>query len=300
MVYVISGFSCMIGYALLRTLPEGDKIIALVKPGEKIHDFVMKNENIKIRECDIRDYRYFSTNDKGDVFIHLAWLSTGGEERDNIRVQIDNIVYTVDAVELAAKMNCKVFIGAGSQAEYGLKNEKLSPDTPTEPMSAYGIAKYCAGKMSENLCDKYGMRINWVRFLSVYGEYDRERNFIPYLIKTFLSGGVPFVTDCTQIWDYIYCDDAARAVYCIARNGINKKSYPIGSGKSDTLKNYVLKIRELTGGKGIHFGARERKATEPFYLCADVDELRRDTGFHPTVDFDTGIKKCIGFIKENE
>ena len=46
MVYVISGFSCMIGYALLRTLPEGDKIIALVKPGEKIFDFVKKSKNI--------------------------------------------------------------------------------------------------------------------------------------------------------------------------------------------------------------------------------------------------------------
>lgn len=299
MRYAVSGFCGMIGYALLRTLGKDDEIIAITRPNAKLPKEIKKDKRLKFFECDIRNYDNCATNETADVFIHLAWLSTGQDERNNERVQLENVKYTLDAIELAAKMGCRVFIGAGSQAEYGNKEEKLTANTVAEPKSAYGIAKYCAGKMGEICCNRHKMRINWVRFLSVYGEYDRERNFIPYLIKTFLDGDIPEVTECTQIWDYIYCDDVARAVFAVAEKGKNGKSYPIGSGKSDTLRNFVMKIKEATGGKDVHFGARERKNTEPYYLCADISELFADTGFLPETDFDDGIKRCVDFIKEN-
>lgn len=34
------------------------------------------------------------------------------------------------------------------------------------------------------------------------------------------------------------------------------------------------------------------------YLCADIDDLKRDTGFEPTVDFKTGIKNTVEWYKE--
>ena len=47
----------------------------------------------------------------------LAWASTdGAAARDNAYDQADNIQTTLKAVELAKRCNCKVFVGAGSQA----------------------------------------------------------------------------------------------------------------------------------------------------------------------------------------
>lgn len=34
------------------------------------------------------------------------------------------------------------------------------------------------------------------------------------------------------------------------------------------------------------------------YLCADIDDLKRDTGFEPKVDFKTGIKILLSGIKD--
>jgi nucleoside-diphosphate-sugar epimerase len=36
------------------------------------------------------------------------------------------------------------------------------------------------------------------------------------------------------------------------------------------------------------------------YLCADIDELTRDTGFVPQVDFKTGIRQTIEYVKHME
>ena len=54
-----------------------------------------------------------------DTFYHIAWGYTGAARNKSTRLQSKNIDYTLDAVEAAAKLGCKRFIGAGSQAEYG-------------------------------------------------------------------------------------------------------------------------------------------------------------------------------------
>ena len=33
------------------------------------------------------------------------------------------------------------------------------------------------------------------------------------------------------------------------------------------------------------------------YLCADIEDLKRDTGFEPQVDFETGIKNTVEWYK---
>ena len=54
----------------------------------------------------------------------------------------------MDAVNLAHRLGCEFFIGAGSQAEYGRVEGKLNAQVPTNPENGYGMAKLCAGQMS--------------------------------------------------------------------------------------------------------------------------------------------------------
>ena len=125
----------------------------------------------------------------------------------------------------------KVFIGAGSQAEYGVQSVDLTPELPVKPESGYGIAKYATGKLSAMLCKSLGMRQNWVRNLSVYGPNDGENTLISYVIRELKAGRSPELTKCEQIWDYLYADDAGDAILAIAEKGVDGKAYPLGSGK---------------------------------------------------------------------
>jgi len=191
-------------------------------------------------------------------------------------------------------LGCKKFIGAGSQAEYGIVTEPLKPDTPVNPLSGYGIAKYAAGKLSGLLCTQLGLQFNWVRILSVYGPHDGAHTLIMYAINELRAGRSPEFTKCEQIWDYLYNDDSARAFLAIGEKGVDGKTYPLGSGNKKILSEYLEIIKNIIAPNiTLQFGKKEYYPHQPMYLCADISELSNDTGWKPEVSFEEGIKLII-------
>lgn len=123
-----------------------------------------------------------------DTFYHIAWGYTGAARNKSTRLQSKNIDYTLDAVEAAAKLGCKRFIGAGSQAEYGpLDREMIGPDAPEHPTTPYGVSKLAAGKLSKLLCKELGIEWIWPRIFSVYGIYDKESTMVMTALHQFLA-----------------------------------------------------------------------------------------------------------------
>lgn len=188
----------------------------------------------------------------------------------------------------------KVFIGAGSQAEYGVQSVDLTPELPVKPESGYGIAKYATGKLSAMLCKSLGMRQNWVRNLSVYGPNDGENTLISYVIRELKAGRSPELTKCEQIWDYLYADDAGDAILAIAEKGVDGKAYPLGSGKGRRLSDYIEDIRQaINPSIEVKFGAKEYYSHQPMYLVADLKKLSADTGWSLSWSFGEGIRMLI-------
>ena len=101
-------------------------------------------------------YDSISKLENPDEFVTKTF---GGSEqgRNDMITQVKNIQYTLDAVHVARMSGCKVFIGTGSQAEYGRVDTALKPDTPCFPENGYGMAKLCAGQMSRVECEKMGI-----------------------------------------------------------------------------------------------------------------------------------------------
>lgn len=295
MKIVVSGGTGMIARALLSlAVEEGHEAFALVRPDSSRLSALPAG--VKTLFCDLSDYHAFSPKERADVFFHLAWAKTSVAGRDDVAVQEKNIAYTLDAAALAARMGCTCFVGAGSQAEYGRKSgEKLGSFTSAEPESGYGIAKYAAGKLSYLACDKAGVRHCWTRILSVFGEHDAPTTLISYLRDCFVRGETPQLTPCEQVWDYLYCKDAARALLAVGLSGKHGKTYPIGSGVGRRLSEYVEEMRDiLAPGAPVAFGAKAYYPHQPMYMVADLSELTLDTGFTPAYTFAQGISAAYG------
>ncbi len=293
MKFVVTGATGMIGYALVNQIKkEGHEVVALVHSSSKRISVIPNG--VETVSCGLDEYGNYEPDFKADVFVHLAWGKTDPNSRDNKSAQEANVQYTVDAVKLANKMGCKVFVGAGSQAEYGVKSEPLTCNTLADPQSEYGKAKLKAGVLAKAECDKYGIRFNWCRILSVYGIGDNSTTLISYIINSFSKGESPVLTKCEQIWDYVYSEDCANAVYLIALRGVNGKIYPIASGNSRKLSEFVNDIAcEMNFTGKIGFGEKEYYPHQPMFLCADISELTSDTGFTPKVSFKDGIKYIL-------
>jgi nucleoside-diphosphate-sugar epimerase len=292
---VVTGATSMLGSALIKCAMEQDiEILALVRKDSYRLENLPKSRLIKLQYADLSDYIDLDISGKYDIFYHLAWDKTFGASRDDTDIQAKNIEYTLNAVQLAKRLGCSVFVGAGSQAEYGPVALPLKSDTPVNPQSGYGIAKYAAGRLSYLLCSQLGIRHNWVRIVSTYGPLDASHTLISYVINELISGRSPELTKCEQVWDYLYCDDAARAFWAIGIRGINGKIYPLGSGKPRKLSEYLESLRDIINPHGVLlFGAKHYYPYQPMYLCADISDITTDTGWEPEVSFEEGIRRLI-------
>lgn len=301
---VITGATGMLGIALIRRLTkEGYAVYAVIRPGSHRSENIPKQDNVYIIECDLKNILKLNSliSEKCDLFFHFAWDGTYGEARNDMDVQIDNIQSAVDAAETAKNLGCTVFVGAGSQAEYGRCNEKIAPDLKTRPENGYGIAKLCAGQMTRLVCQKHGIKHIWCRILSVYGPYDGNQTMVMSGIRQMLDGKRPSYTKGEQLWDYLYCDDAANAFYLAAVNGSDGSVYCVGSGRTRELKDYIFAIRDAVNpNMEVGIGDIPYFENQVMYLCADISSLTADTGFIPKYSFEEGIQKTVEWYKKNE
>ena len=287
---IITGATGMIGSAIVReALKQDYDITCLIRKDSLRIKNIPLNEFVHIIDCNITDYKTIKLNGNYDIFMHLAWDKTTVEGRDDVKCQLKNIEYTLDAVDLAKRCGCSVFIGAGSQAEYGIQTVPLTTELPVNPESGYGIAKYTAGKFAEMLCKKLGIRFNWMRILSVYGQNDGANTLISYVIRELHAGRSPELTKCEQIWDYLHCEDAASAFLAVAERGVDGKFYPLGSGQGRRLIDYVRDLQiQIAPNIPIKYGAKDYYPHQPMYLVADMSEFERDTGWKAQISFFDG------------
>lgn len=292
---IVTGATGAVGSAVVRrALEKGIDVTCIVHKGSKRLGNLPQSDSVMILESDMHDYQTLTIEGEYDAFIHLSWEKTFGASRDDAEVQTRNIQYTLDACHLAKRCGCQVFVGAGSQAEYGVQSVGLTSDLPVNPESGYGIAKYAAGKLSAMLCKNLGMRQCWVRILSVYGPNDGENSLISYLIREFKAGNAPQLTKCEQMWDYLYADDAADAILAVAEKGVDGKAYPLGSGNGRRLSEFVEDIRNaINPSLEVLYGAKEYYPHQPMHLVADISELAADTGWKPRWSFIDGIKVIL-------
>lgn len=297
----ITGATGMIGSALIELcVNEEVEVYAFCRRGSDRFKSIIKHPKVHVIECALADLADFDADslEKCDVFYHFGWEATIGAGRNDDEIQNRNIQYTLDAVNLAQKLSCKRFVGAGSQAEYGPVNGMLNEITPVNPQNAYGKAKLIAGEQSRLECERLGMEHIWTRILSVYGPRDSEKTMISMLIRDLLKGNRPKLTKGEQKWDYLYCEDAARALFLLGEKGNDKKTYCIGSGNALQLLYYINVIRDMIAPEAeLGIGEVPYADGQIMYLCADISELTKDTGFVPKVRFEEGIKKTIEWIR---
>lgn len=298
---IITGVTGTIGMALLQELTEqGMEVLAICREGSDRNARIPHDPKIKCIECSMDRLENITAEEYGryDVCYHLAWMGTTGKSRDDMYLQNRNVRYALDAVEMAARLGCHTFIGAGSQAEYGHVQGKLTPATATNPVTGYGIAKLCAGQMTRERAHQLGMRHIWVRVLSIYGPYDGKQSMVMSGIYDLLAGKIPQYTKGEQQWDYLYSGDAARAFRMLGEKE-SEGAYCLGSGQVRPLKEYIELIRKNVDPRAkVTLGAIPYQENQVMYLCADISRLTAETGFVPETSFEEGIRKTIGWCRE--
>ena len=289
----------MIGVSLIEELlKNGYEVVGIVRPGSKRLDRLLSHQNLHIVACDLHDLCSLSDSlpHDFDICFHMAWTDTGKGRNTDVFGQLENVRLTLDALDLSAKLGCSLFVGAGSQAEFGPKETgPIGPLSIEKPNTAYGMCKLAAGTLAMLRAEELGLRCIWPRIFSIFGKNDKDTSLINYTLGCLLEGRKPSLTASTQIWDYLYVSDVAKALFLIGEKGIDRKKYCLGSGSGRPLYEYINEIKDLVDPTAeIGFGEVPYTEYSLTYLVADTTELIEDTGFVPEYTFRQGMKEMMG------
>lgn len=299
---IITGATGAVGTALIKACIEKQiEVLVFVREDSKRNSNIPKHPLVKTMNCSLEELAEVVNPEETcyDVFYHLAWAGTTGEARNDMYLQNMNVKYALDAVGAAKRFGCHTFVGIGSQAEYGRVEGLLHYDTPVKPEMGYGIGKLCAGQMTREYAHQLGLKHEWVRILSIYGPYDGMQSMVMSTVQKLLNGEVPRFTKGEQMWDYLYSEDAADALVGIGERGKDGSIYVLGSGQASPLSEYIEIIRDkVNPDMPIELGAIPYAKRQVMHLCADISNLKEDTGFHAKTSFEDGIEKILMWYKE--
>ena len=207
------------------------------------------------------------------------------------------MVNTIAAMFGADKIGCRLFVEAGSQAEYGTVLTPISEATPCNPFSAYGKAKLEVCRRLSELSAELGIKYLHLRIFSLFGEGDHPWTLVMSSLGKMLRNEAVDLSPCTQHWDFLYVKDAVRQMaslcdYALTSKDFRSEVYHIASGDSRPLKDFVERMKVLTGsGSELNYGA-----VTPQYVVSlqpDMSKTQAVVGRLCEYSFDDVINRMI-------
>lgn len=255
MKYLITGASGFIGVEISKVLlSQGNIVYAVCRKESKGLGNVPQHENLRIIWADLSHLDDICSQvSDADVFIHLAWQGTVSNGRFNSDIQKENVDNAFTAMRVAKDIGCKLFVESGSQAEYGTCTSLITEDSPCMPFSDYGKAKLEVWQKGKDICGELGMKYIHLRIFSMFGENDHQYTLVMSIIDKMLKNEPSIdLSSCTQMWNYVYCPDAARMIIGLCEQAIDRSDftaevYNIASNDTRELKEFVERIKTLTG-----------------------------------------------------
>ena len=285
---VVTGAAGFLGTSLVKELlRSGCFVYAIVRPGSKHNERLIKEKNVRLIPVEINEYNQLPNLiiDRCEFFFHLAWQGA----RDDFSEQKKNIDYTIAALEAAKALSCKRFICIGSQAEYGLRSCLTTEETLPDPNTSYGAAKLATLYLSRNRAEQLGIEWIWGRVFSVYGKYEPRGRMLPDLIAALQQKKSFQLTSATQSWDYLYSEDAAEALVALMEHGHAGEIYNIANGGVHPLRYFTEQLREYFAPEAkLYYGEERRQIVS---LQPSVEKIRKDTGWFARTGFVEGIKQ---------
>ncbi|HVI42642.1 MAG TPA: NAD(P)-dependent oxidoreductase [Anaerovoracaceae bacterium] len=294
---IVTGATSFIGARLVQRLIEGPyKVFAVVKPNSCKAAALPRTDKIKIIEADMKDYKNLASlvGEPCDIYFSLAWNGTRGADRNNQAMQEENYRLSIGALRSALTLGCGIVISAGSQAEYGQYNRKISESTEEKPITEYGKYKLKYYYDAFQLCKEKNVDFKEPRFFSLYGEDDFEGTMIISMIKNMLENKDCLLTECVQMWDFLYITDAIEGMLALIETPCGNGVYNFGSGITRPLKEYVEDMHRLANScSELLYGEILYPETGMVSIEPDITKLQTQTGWFPKVSFSEGVEKII-------
>jgi len=302
---LVTGGAGFIGSTLVdRLISEGNEVIVIDDLSSGKKDYVNSKAKLyKIDICSNKVVKIFK-EEKFDSVYHLAAQidvrkSVADPEFDN---KI-NVLGGINIIENCRANNVKKIIMASTGgAIYGEAEEiPTTENSPTYPVSPYGIHKLTLEKYLNYYYQVYGLNYTVLRFANVYGPRQfkgGEAGVIAIFIDNAVKGleSLQF-GDGLQTRDFVYVDDVVNGLFS-ALNIDCQSEINIGSEIETSLLDIIRNINNTLGEK-MKIKEMPGKAGEQRRSCLSFARAKDILNWEPKVRLEEGIKRTISWAKNN-
>jgi dTDP-glucose 4,6-dehydratase len=191
----------------------------------------------------------------------------------------------------------------GSLEPEGLFTE----ETPYDPSSPYSASKAASDHLVSAWARTYGLPCIISNCSNNYGPYHFPEKLIPLVILNALEGKpLPVYGDGSNVRDWLYVEDHARALVMVLERGRIGDKYNIG-GRNERSNLQVVQsicdLMDVMAPKGsphrdlITF-VEDRPGHDQRYAI-DASKTEREIGWHARESFDSGIEKTVRWYLDN-
>ena len=303
---LITGGSGFIGRSFLRILAHNRKKAFVFTRSIKTLKLPEINrgliEPFEIDLCDQVKVEKWLTTHRPDKIVHLAGATQHKDASGQTCNEL-NWKATKGFFEVLARIDVKKVITIGTADEYGNQNTPQNEQMPLQPQTAYAESKARANEFALELHRTCKFQAVILRIFTAYGAGQPPQMFLSQLIRSALGGKEFNMTDGRQKRDYIYVDDAARAIYAaLLEENIAGKSFNVGTGQAYSLRDVAEKTWKMCGAerKLLKIGARPKPLGESFDTQADISAAIRELGWTPQTSLDEGLRLTVEQAKLSE
>lgn len=192
----------------------------------------------------------------------------------------------------------------GTLGETGLFTET----TPYQPNSPYSASKASSDHLVRAWHETYRLPTVQTNCSNNYGPYHFPEKLIPLVILNALDGkALPVYGDGSQVRDWLYVEDHARALLTVVFEGVIGETYNIGGHNEKkniqvvtTICEILDELRPKSSGSykdQITFVA-DRPGHDQRYAI-DASKIQRELGWAPEESFESGIRKTVEWYLSN-
>jgi len=266
---------------------------------------------IRSAEYDLRHPRAAREAVEGQqVVVHLA-ANVGGigfNRRNPAPLAYDNLMMATNIFEASRLAGVEKLVVAGSVCAYPkftdvpFSEDDIWSGYPEESNAPYGTAKRMLIVLSDAYRRQYGFNSCAPVMANLYGPDDNSDPEDSHVIAAMIGKYVTAVDEAlptVTLWgtgnpsrEFLYVDDAARALVLAAERYDSSDPVNIGTGQETRIRDLAEMIERLTGFEGETVWDTSRPDGQPVrYL--DVSRARERFGFEADIGLEEGLQRTI-------
>lgn len=186
--------------------------------------------------------------------------------------------------------------------------------TPYAPSSPYSASKASSDHLVRAWHRTYGLPVIVTNCSNNYGPYHFPEKLIPLMILNALAGKpLPVYGNGTQVRDWLFVEDHARALVKVVTEGVVGETYNIGGHNEkqniDVVRTLCAILEELAPVQhsGLNIPNYQSLITyvtdrpgHDLRYAIDASKIEHELGWRPLETFETGLRKTVQWYLDNK